>query len=74
MDLRFLATPLIIVGLFLIGAGLFFHFGGGLSFLGKLPGDIRVERPGFKFYFPAATCLLISIVLSAIFWFISKLR
>lgn len=40
--------------------------------LGELPGDIRIERPGFKFYFPLATCLLISVVLTIILWLLRK--
>ena len=42
------------------------QFAPNLPWLGKLPGDIRIERPGFTFVFPLATCLLISIVLTLI--------
>ena len=37
---------------------------GAFGWFGRLPGDIRVERPGFRFYFPLVSMLLISIVLS----------
>jgi hypothetical protein len=37
-----------------------------IPWLGKLPGDIQIERPGFRFTFPLATCLLISLVLTLI--------
>lgn len=40
--------------------------------LGRLPGDIRIERGNFKFYFPLTTCLLISAVLALIFWLLRK--
>jgi hypothetical protein len=36
--------------------------------LGRLPGDIVIERPGFTFYFPVVTSLVLSLVLSLIFW------
>jgi hypothetical protein len=40
--------------------------------LGRLPGDIVVDRPNFKFYFPIVTCLLISALLSLIMWFLNR--
>lgn len=59
---------LIIAGLILLGAGLLFTFGGKIPFLGKLPGDIRIERENFSFYFPLGTCILLSVLLSLILW------
>jgi hypothetical protein len=63
-----LGKTLIVIGLLLLGIGLFLTWGGKLSFLGKLPGDIRIERDNFTFFFPLGTCLLISALLSLIFW------
>jgi uncharacterized protein HemY len=40
--------------------------------LGRLPGDIVIERGGTSFYFPIVTCIIISIVLSAIFWLFNR--
>ncbi len=45
-----------------------------LPWLGRLPGDIRIERPGFSFYFPLGTSLLLSVVLSLLAWIFSRLR
>lgn len=59
---------LILLGLLCVGIGLFLSFGGTLKLLGRLPGDIRIERENFSFFFPLATCLLISLLLSLIFW------
>ena len=42
--------------------------------IGRLPGDIRIERDHFKFYFPLTTCILISIILTLIFWLVSRFR
>jgi hypothetical protein len=74
MDMRPLALPLILLGVLLILGGLLLYFGGSLSFLGKLPGDIRIERPNFKFYFPITTSILISLILTALFYLLSRLR
>jgi hypothetical protein len=40
--------------------------------LGRLPGDIVFERSGTTFYFPLVTCIIISIVLSAVFWLVNR--
>ncbi len=40
--------------------------------LGRLPGDIRVERENFKLYFPLTTCVLISLVLTLVMWLLRK--
>ena len=70
-----LGLILIAAGLVLVAVGVFFYFGSGwLGFLGKLPGDIRIEHPNFKFYFPITTCILISILLTVLFFIISRLR
>ena len=47
----------------LIGVVVYF-FGDKLSFLGRLPGDIRVEREGFRFYFPITTMILVSLLVN----------
>jgi hypothetical protein len=54
----------------LIGLVLWSGFGGG--WLGRLPGDIRIERGNSLFYFPIVTCIIISIVLSLIFSFFRR--
>lgn len=59
---------LIILGVILILVGLLLTYGGRIPWLGKLPGDIRIERENFSFYFPLATSLLVSLLLSLLFW------
>ena len=63
---------LIIVGVVIVVLGLVFIFGGRLSFLGKLPGDIVVKRDGVTVYFPIVTFLLISVILTLIINFILR--
>jgi len=63
---------LIFLGIIFIGLGIVFTLGGKISWFGKLPGDIFIEKKNFSFYFPLATCILLSIFLSIIFWIISR--
>ncbi|WP_457595171.1 DUF2905 domain-containing protein [Hydrogenimonas sp.] len=57
---------LILLGIVLILFGLF------VSFFGRLPGDILVKKENFTFYFPIATSILLSIVLSILFYLFSR--
>ena len=61
-----LGKLLVILGttILLVGLALWSGFGG--SWLGQLPGDIRIERGSSTFYFPIVTCIIISIALSLI--------
>jgi hypothetical protein len=62
---------LITIGLVILVIGLLWPWLSKLG-LGRLPGDIRIEREGFHFYFPVTTGLIISIVLSVILWLFRK--
>ncbi len=62
---------LITVGLIVIAIGLLWPWLSKLP-LGRLPGDIIIDRPGFKFYFPVTTSIVISIVVSALLWFFRR--
>jgi hypothetical protein len=63
---------LISIGLLLAILGVIFTFGNKLPFVGRLPGDIVVERKNYSFYFPVATCIIISVIMSSILWLFSK--
>ena len=69
-----LARLLILAGIILVGLGLLLHFGSSAPYLGRLPGDIRIERPGFHLYIPITSCLLASALLTAVLWVVSRLR
>jgi hypothetical protein len=62
---------LIILGVIIVLIGLAWPLIQKLN-LGRLPGDIAIKRDGFSFYFPITTCLLISGVISLIFWLFRK--
>lgn len=63
-----MAKMLIILGVVLILVGLGLYFMGKIPGAGKLPGDILIKKENFTFYFPLTTSILISIVLSFIFY------
>jgi hypothetical protein len=66
---------LILAGLVLLAIGALLTFSGSsLSWLGRLPGDLRIERPGVKIYLPITTSILLSAVLSLVIYLLSKLR
>lgn len=64
---RFLVT----LGIILILAGIVWPFLQRIG-IGRLPGDIVVEREHFRFYFPIVTSILVSIVLTIIFWLLNR--
>lgn len=57
---------IIVAGLVMVAVGLIFLLANKLPFLGKLPGDILLKKENITLYFPLATCIFISIVLSLI--------
>ena len=64
---------LILLGVVLIVVGLVVHLlpgqtAGRIPWLGRLPGDFVIKRENFSFYFPLASSLLLSVVLSVLFW------
>ena len=59
------------VGLVLVAVGLLWPWLGQLG-LGRLPGDIVIERGDFRFYFPIVTCLVVSLVVSLILWLLNR--
>lgn len=67
-----IGKALITFGVILIGVGLLVTFFNKIPFLGKLPGDFYVEKKNFTFYFPLATSIIVSIVLSLLFWLWQK--
>ncbi len=65
---------LIVTGVILVIAGIIvYFFGNRFGWIGHLPGDIRVERENFRFYFPITTMIILSVILSLVVWLIKKL-
>ena len=63
---------LIIIGLVIAAIGVAFSFTDRFPWLGRLPGDISIKRENFSFYFPLATSILLSLVLSLILWLLRR--
>jgi Protein of unknown function (DUF2905) len=61
-----LGKILMVCGGLMLLVGVLFTLSGKIPWLGRLPGDIVIQRDNFSFYFPLATCLLLSVVLSII--------
>ncbi|MEI8349788.1 MAG: DUF2905 domain-containing protein [Candidatus Omnitrophota bacterium] len=62
------------LGITIIGLGFLLFSRLKLPFLGKLPGDILIQKKNFTFYFPLATSLILSAVLSFILYIVSKIH
>jgi hypothetical protein len=63
-----LGRALIYLGLVLVVLGVVFSFAGKIPWLGHLPGDIYIQRERFTFYFPLATCILISVIITLVLY------
>jgi len=74
MDSKFqpLAKLIILVGVIFVIVGVILYFFKGIPFLGKLSGDIFIDKKNFRFYFPITTCILLSIIISIILYLINK--
>jgi hypothetical protein len=66
-----MARTLIIIGLVTVAVGLLWPWLTRLG-LGRLPGDIVIERANTSFYFPIVTCVLISLALSLVLWLFGR--
>ncbi len=60
--------------LVIAGVGLVWVLAPSIPWLGRLPGDIRIERKNFGFFFPLVTCLLLSAALTLVLWLVRWLR
>ncbi|MER3418017.1 MAG: DUF2905 domain-containing protein [Chloroflexota bacterium] len=73
-DLAPIGRTLIVLGVVLVILGAVLVVAPRIPLLGRLPGDIRIERDGLVIYIPLATMLLISIVLSVLAWLVDRIR
>ena len=74
---HFTGKILIITGAAAIITGIIFIYGDKfpiLKYIGKLPGDIRIQKENFSFYFPITTCILLSIIVTIILRIIEKIK
>ena len=62
----------IILGLIISAIGGLLLLSGNIPWLGRLPGDIIIQKKNFTFYFPLATCIIISLILTLLFWIFGR--
>lgn len=67
-----LGKMLVVIGAIIVLVGLALWSGIGGGWIGRLPGDIRIERGNAGFYFPIVTCIILSIVLSLLLPFLRR--
>lgn len=63
-----LGKILFVIGIIIAAVGLLLWSGVGKGWLGRLPGDISYSKGSFNFYFPIATCLVLSFLLTLVVW------
>lgn len=63
---------LIVFGLLIAAVGVVVVLAGRLPWVGRLPGDVYVQRGNWTFYFPLATSIVVSLVLTLLFWLIGR--
>lgn len=63
-----LGKSLIVIGILLVVLGLLFSLGSKIPWLGRLPGDIYIQRGNFTFYFPLATSIVISLIITLVLY------
>lgn len=69
-----IGRALIVIGVLLVGFGVVLVSVPKVPWLGRLPGDLLIERPGMTFYVPLTSCLLASVLLSVVGWLLSRWR
>ena len=67
-----LGKLLVVAGLALAALGALLWTGFGKGWLGRLPGDLHLQRDGMSFHFPIVTCVLVSLALSILLWLFRK--
>ncbi|MDY6838872.1 MAG: DUF2905 domain-containing protein [Thermodesulfobacteriota bacterium] len=67
-----LGKVLIVTGLVMVGLGIFMILAPKVPWLGKLPGDILVKKENLRIYFPITTCIIISLVLTILFYLFKR--
>ena len=67
-----LGKSLVVIGLVIAVVGVVVMLAGRVPWLGRLPGDIYVQRGGWSFYFPVVTSLVLSVLLTLLFWLFGR--
>jgi hypothetical protein len=67
-----LGKSLVVIGLLIVLVGVVVMLAGRVPWLGRLPGDIYIQRGNWSFYFPVVTSLVVSVLLTLLFWLFGR--
>jgi hypothetical protein len=70
--IQYIGRFLIFLGLIVAAIGGLLLLSGKIPWIGRLPGDIMIQRKNFTFYFPLATSILLSLILTLLFWLLVR--
>lgn len=71
-SIQYIGKFFIVLGLIVTAIGGLLLLSGKIPWVGRLPGDILIQKKNFTFYFPLATSILLSLILTLIFWLIGR--
>ncbi len=70
--IQYIGKMMVMTGIILAAAGGLLMLGSRISWIGRLPGDVLIQKKNFTFFFPLGTSILLSLLLSLIFWLLGK--
>jgi hypothetical protein len=70
--IHYLGKLLIVIGVIVIAVGGLLLFSGKIPYIGRLPGDILIQKKNYTFYFPLATSIIISLIITLVFWLLGR--
>jgi len=70
--IHYLGKLLIVLGVIVIAVGGLLLFSGKIPWIGRLPGDILIQKKNYTFYFPLATSIIISLIITLVFWLLGR--
>ncbi|MCJ7483068.1 MAG: DUF2905 domain-containing protein [Thermodesulfovibrionales bacterium] len=70
--IHYLGKFLIVLGVIVIAVGGLLLFSGKIPWIGRLPGDILIQKKNYTFYFPLATSIIISVIITLVFWLLGR--
>ncbi len=70
--IHYLGKFLIVLGVIVIAVGGLLLFSGKIPWIGRLPGDILIQKKNYTFYFPLATSIIISLIITLVFWLLGR--
>jgi uncharacterized protein HemY len=70
--IHYVGKLLIVLGVIVIAIGGLLLFSGKIPWIGRLPGDILIQKKNYTFYFPLATSIIISVIITLVFWLLGR--